>query len=267
LDNIEQDFSIKELDRMVFIPVVSNGNLTIINKSDEKNHITKDDTINLYCSSRQDFIFKIKKSSNSKIFILFIADFFLKRYLSSYPNEPIDFLYNKTQSENYIEFIHTSPIDALSLHIIYKIITTKENENMISIKKEHNVIEFMIHRFSMIDFYDTNLSEEELSLAKRAKYHLLGDFISPPSIQELAHTCATNESKLKKVFKKAYKTTIYEYIQRLRLEKANLLLKERILNIGQIASEVGYKHQGHFSKLFFENYGVYPKELLKKYLE
>ena len=69
------------------------------------------------------------------------------------------FLYDKTQSENYIEFIHTSPIDALSLHIIYKIITTEENENMISIKKEHNVIEFMIHRFSMIDFYDTNLSE------------------------------------------------------------------------------------------------------------
>ena len=59
--------------------------------------------------------------------------------------------------------------------------------------------------------------------------------------------CATNESKLKKIFKKVYKTTIYGYIQKLRLEKANLLLKEQSLNIGEIAKEVGYKHQGHFS--------------------
>ena len=58
--------------------------------------------------------------------------------------------------------------------------------------------------------------------------------------------------------------TTYNYIQKLRLEKANLLLKEQILNIGTIAKRVGYKHQGHFSKLFFKNFGVYPKDLLKK---
>ena len=57
--------------------------------------------------------------------------------------------------------------------------------------------------------------------------------------------------------------TIYSYIQKLKLEKANLLLKDKILNIGEIAKDVGYKHQGHFSKLFFENYGIYPKDLLK----
>ncbi|HIP02395.1 MAG TPA: SDR family NAD(P)-dependent oxidoreductase [Campylobacterales bacterium] len=40
--------------------------------------------------------------------------------------------------------------------------------------------------------------------------------------------------------------------------------KEQILTIGEIAKEVGYKHQGHFSKLFFQNFGVYPKDLLKR---
>jgi AraC-like DNA-binding protein len=35
------------------------------------------------------------------------------------------------------------------------------------------------------------------------------------------------------------------------------------LNIGQISAKIGYKHQGHFSKKFFEYYGVYPKDLLK----
>jgi len=111
---------------------------------------------------------------------------------------------------------------------------------------------------------DDELSNDEICISRSAKAILLRSFTSPPSIEILAHLCATNESKLKIVFKKVYKTTIYGYVQKLRLEKANLLLKEQYLNIGEIAKEVGYKHQGHFSKLFFEFYGVYPKDLLKK---
>jgi len=135
---------------------------------------------------------------------------------------------------------------------------------MNSIRCEHHVIEFMIHRFSLMDMVDRNIDDETLHVAKKAKEYLLKSCVTPPSIQELAHLCGTNESKLKKVFKQVYNTTIYGYIQKLRLEKANLLLKDKLLNIGEIAKKVGYKHQGHFSKLFFENYGVYPKDLLKK---
>jgi len=41
------------------------------------------------------------------------------------------------------------------------------------------------------------------------------------------------------------------------------LAQEEIMSVGEIAKRVGYKHQGHFSKLFFKTYGVYPKNLLK----
>ena len=134
---------------------------------------------------------------------------------------------------------------------------------MNSIRCEHSVIEFLIHRLSLFDMYDSTIMEEELYIAKKAKSYLLKNFVSAPTIHILAHLCATNESKLKIVFKKVYKMTIYSYIQKLRLEKANQLLKDQVLNIGEIAKDVGYKHQGHFSKLFFETYGVYPKDLLK----
>ncbi|SFV90840.1 transcriptional regulator, AraC family [hydrothermal vent metagenome] len=52
-------------------------------------------------------------------------------------------------------------------------------------------------------------------------------------------------------------------LYRPRLEEANLLLKEEKLTIGEVAKRVGYSHQGHFSKLFFATYGVYPKELIR----
>lgn len=262
-NNEEKEFCIKNLDRMTVLSVVKEGSFSLFDKIKQHDFVSKEDEMNIYCSSKQDFSLTINKASKSNIFILFIADFFLKRYISSDKNEPIDFLYNTIQQDVSLALIESSTIDALSLYTIDKIINTKLHNNMNSIRCEHSVIEFLIHRLSLLDMYDDSISEEELQIAKKAKSHLLKNFVSSPTIHILAHLCATNESKLKIVFKKVYKMTIYSYIQKLRLEKANQLLKDQVLNIGEIAKDVGYKHQGHFSKLFFETYGVYPKDLLK----
>ncbi len=254
----------KNLDRMIIIPVVKKGSFALYDNVEKKKYESKENSISIYASSRQDFTITTQDNEELDIFILFVADFFLKRYLSANINEPIDFLYHKIQKEIRCEFIDTQPIDALSLYIMDKIINSKVSESMRSITCEHNILEFMIHRFRLLDMIDEKIDEYELRISKLAKNILLKSFISPPTINVLAHLCATNESKLKKIFKKVYKTTVYGYIQKLRLEKANLLLKERCLNIGEIAKEVGYKHQGHFSKVFFQTYGVYPKDLLKQ---
>jgi len=256
--NTKEDFTLalKNLDRMLILTIMIEGSLTIKDLLENQSYTSTQS--DLYLSSRQDIFIE----SKGEVFILFIADFFLKRYRSSNPNEPIDFLYDKLQQEVSLEKIGSQPLDALSLHIIHKII--QATPNMQSIRCEHEVIELMIHRFSVMDIVDKSINQEEIQLAQKAKKILLANCVSPPTIQILSHLCATNESKLKKAFKSVYHTTIYGYIQKLRLEKANLLLKDRLLNIGEVAKKVGYKHQGHFSKLFFEHYGVYPKDLLKK---
>ena len=256
-----EKFPIKNLDRMIMISVVKRGTLNIYDEKEERNYLCKNAELSIFASSRQDM--KLTFEENSEVFILFIADFFLKRYLSLRSDEPIDFLYNLIQSEISLEHINTQSSDALSLYIVDKIINAKTSSSMNSIRCEHSVIEFLIHRLSLCDVVLDDINEEELAISKRAKDVLLKTFASPPTIHDLAHLCATNESKLKIVFKKAFKTTIYNYIQKLRLEEANILLKERSLSIGEISKKVGYKHQGHFSKLFFSSYGIYPKDLLK----
>ena len=259
-----REFNVKNLDRMIAIPVVMKGAFSLKDSTENRDYEVKEDTISIFTSSRQNLTLTTKPDKETKIFVLFIADFILKRYLSSDSNEVINILYNSIQEEVSCELINTQPLDAISLYIIDKIINTKSSTHMNSIKCEHNILEFMIHQFNLLDMFDDELSNDEICISRSSKAILLRSFTSPPSIEVLAHLCATNESKLKKVFKKVYKTTIYGYIQRLRLEKANLLLKEQLLNIGEITKEIGYKHQGHFSKLFFEYYGVYPKDLLKK---
>jgi AraC-like DNA-binding protein len=263
LSNLYQEITLENLDRMVMVVMVNRGEVSIVDHISKKNMVVKETEIGIFCSSQQDMTFVLKKYKNSDIFILFIADFFLKRYLSSNKNEPINFLYNKIQKDISLEKINILPIDALSLYIVEKLLNVSIDDKMQSIRAEHRVVEFMIHRFSLLDILVEDVTAEELALASRAKAIILKDFVHPPTIQNVAHLCATNESKLKKVFKKVYQVTLYSYAQKLRLEEANLLLKEENLTIGEIAKRVGYRHQGHFSKLFFSTYGVYPKELMK----
>ena len=263
--HVGEALHVENLDRMLAIAVVKKGAFSLSDKISEKEYIVEENTISMFASSRQNLSIKIKQSEKTQVFVLFIADFILKRYLSSNKNEVINVLYNKLQGELSCEEVDKKSTDALSLYIIDKILASKSDEYMNSLKCEHNILEFLIHRLSLIDMQDNKeLSNDEICISKASKDILLRSFVNPPSIEVLAHLCATNETKLKTVFKKVHKITIYGYIQNLRLQKANLLLKEQYLNIGQITKEVGYKHQGHFSKLFFENFGVYPKDLLKK---
>jgi len=262
LFNKTKEIKIKNLDRLVMLVMIKEGSVLLNDRISNRKECLKRGDLGIYCSSRQDMLLTIEKSKKTDVFILFIADFFLKRYLSSSLDEPIDFLYAKMQKECSLEKIDVQPIDALTLYIIEKLFDVSVNERMQSIRAEHRVVEFMIHRFKLLDIVDEKILEEDLVLAQRAKAILLENFVSPPTIQILAHLCATNESKLKKIFKQVYQITLHSYVQKLRLEKANYLLKEEPLTIGEIAKKVGYKHQGYFSKLFFKAYGVYPRELI-----
>ncbi len=246
-------FTLKNLDRMIILVYTKSGKLDFTDHLLKKDYAVKESSI--FASTKQDITIK----GEGDIFILFVADFFLKRYLSAKTTDPIDFLYSIVQQEISLKLIDISSIDALTLYLINKITRKKTT----SIQCEHDVIELMIHRFSLLDIIDKNIDSSEVEIAKRAKNHLLKNFVHPPTIQQLAHICATNENKLKKSFKRVYNTTIHRYVLKLRLEEANLLLKEQLLSIKEVAQKVGYKHQGYFSKLFFKSYGVYPKDLGK----
>jgi len=258
----EKTLKLKNLDRMNFIVSLGQGNCKIKDNLATNEYKLAEHNTYLFATSRQDMEITIAPSQKSEIFILFIGDFFIKRYLSDNAFEPINFLYKRLQQEVSLELINETATDALSLYLIEKIVSAKDSEIMNSMISEHRAIEYMIHRFSLLDFAPSaQHSAEEVEVAARAKEVILQNYQNPPSIKELARLCGTNDFKLKKYFKKIHQTTVYAYIQKLRLEKANLLLREHLMSVAEIANEVGYKHQGHFSAIFFKAYGVYPKDL------
>jgi len=263
----EKTLKLKNIDRMNFIVSVGQGDCVIKDNLTNTCFKLMQHNTYLFASSRQDMEIAIAPSKKSEIFIIFIADFFIKRYLSENIDEPINFLYKRLQQEISLELINENATDALSLYLIDKIVSANVSEKMNSLISEHRAIEYMIHRFSMLDLQmPTEHSTEEVDIAAKAKEVILQNYKSPPSIKELARLCGTNDFKLKKHFKKVNQITIYAYIQKFRLEKANLLLREKLMSVSEIAKKVGYKHQGHFSAIFFKTYGVYPKDIKKSLL-
>lgn len=86
------------------------------------------------------------------------------------------------------------------------------------------------------------------------------NIIEPYTISELAQAVHLNEYKLKKGFKQIYNMTIFGYLKHIRMMKAKELLKEKDLNIGQVACAVGYTNASHFARNFKEIYGQNPKD-------
>ncbi len=265
LVNHQGKIRLQNFDAFVMIVLVRKGSCQI------EDHFTGEEVtieagrVSIFCSSKQDLTITLPTSQCTEVFVLCIADFFLKRFLSGKKEEPIDYLYQILQKEVTLQLVDNKPIDAISLYLVKKILTVERSVTMKSLRAEELVNAFMVHRFGLLDIVPDEISEEERRVARRARALLLENFVDPPTIEMMAHRCATNSSKLKKVFKKVYQTTIHGYVQKLRLEEANLLLNEHQLSIGEVAKRIGYRHQGYFSKLFFETYGIYPKDLTKNF--
>ncbi|HET9787346.1 MAG TPA: helix-turn-helix transcriptional regulator, partial [Pyrinomonadaceae bacterium] len=77
---------------------------------------------------------------------------------------------------------------------------------------------------------------------------------------EIAHLVGVHPTHLARSFKKHYRTTVGEYLRRLRLDWATRRLSETEDSITEIALAAGFYDQSHFSHLFKQHTGLTPAE-------
>jgi AraC-like DNA-binding protein len=92
-----------------------------------------------------------------------------------------------------------------------------------------------------------------------ARTLLLRDLSSPPTIASLARDVLLSESQLKQSFREMFGVSIYQYFQRMRLERARQLLAEQGRTVKDVAYELGFTNTGHFSRLFERAFHIKPK--------
>jgi AraC-like DNA-binding protein len=84
-----------------------------------------------------------------------------------------------------------------------------------------------------------------------------------PSIQALARSVWMSESKFKKLYKRIFGTSPFEYYQKNRMQKARELLLEGRFSISEIGNMLGYQNLSNFSSSFKKEFAELPSNIVR----
>lgn len=123
---------------------------------------------------------------------------------------------------------------------------------------------------SALEMGNASLSSEKISAARRSVRHELyrritaaRDLIDQDpaanlALPELARECSLSAFHLHRTFAAVYGLTPQQYRRRARLERAQSLLRETSLPIGEVARRVGFEDFSAFTRSFGQLFGETP---------
>lgn len=80
------------------------------------------------------------------------------------------------------------------------------------------------------------------------------------TLEMLADQCGMSGRRLSEKFKKETGSSVVDYIHRVKMEEAELLLRDSDYTLGEISSYLGYANQSHFIAVFRRLYGMTPMQ-------
>ncbi len=115
------------------------------------------------------------------------------------------------------------------------------------------------------DFYRTNKEKKHCSITKLKP--LLKKISDTPqeqiTIEQAASICAMSETYFMKFFKKMTGLTFTQYLNLVRLERAQTLLKTTDLSVLQVSEYAGFNNLSYFIRSFKKHYGRTPGQWRK----
>ena len=95
--------------------------------------------------------------------------------------------------------------------------------------------------------------------------NLLDSYISQPfKLELLAKELSTSKTEIIRQFKKSYNVTPYQYLLKIKLDQAKIMLENETHSIVEIAEHLAFNNPYHFSEIFKEKVGLTPTEYRKK---
>lgn len=105
------------------------------------------------------------------------------------------------------------------------------------------------------------LRSSEIEALYEAKNILERSLDNPPTIRNLSKMIGMNEFNLKKGFKDTFNTTVYGYVNQLKMRQAKQLLLDGDKTINEVSILTGYKNPQHFTVAFKKYFGGLPSKL------
>jgi len=108
---------------------------------------------------------------------------------------------------------------------------------------------------------------DEILMEKIMK--IINDNLAEPTldVEMLAKNVGLSRVHLYRKLKELTNLSTRDFIRSIRIQQAAKLLKNKKMNISDIAYSVGFNNLSHFSNSFKEQFGMSPKEYMLKYGE
>lgn len=129
---------------------------------------------------------------------------------------------------------------------------------------ETKLMELFLMQIDLLDnkiLVPSKLNRADVDRLEYIKLYIEQHFSESLSIIHLSKEAGLNQSKLKSGFKELFKTTVFGYVNELRLKEAKRLLLEEKMYINEVAYIVGYKYPHYFSAAFKKKFGILPTNL------
>jgi len=106
--------------------------------------------------------------------------------------------------------------------------------------------------------------DEHFARIARVLRKIHSDYAKPISVEELARQAAMSVAAFHQYFKVVTSSSPLQYIKRIRLDHAKLMMAHEGYNASTAAQAVGYESASQFSREFKRVYGVTPSEDAKQ---
>lgn len=158
-------------------------------------------------------------------------------------NPVIDYLHNKIVSEN--NNTCRLQMDDMVFELLYEIldslagVTTAERRS----KQYHS---------------------HHLPVIERAKEYIYEHFKEDIGLPEIARNCFASPFHFSRIFKKFTLQTPYQYLLDIRLKHSEILLKNSIVPIAEVAASSGFANPDYFATAFKKKYKLTPTDFQRK---
>jgi AraC-like DNA-binding protein len=222
----------------------------------------------LLLSSLNKSVFFVSKNSKIKTVEISIPrDYLLSQIKIDCSYELLKYYIENKARKKQVDFSN------FSFNNLFLNITGEVNKKELNLKfLEENVnrlLEIYIsditsHLNDFIENEKVKISIDEISRLMAVKSYLDQNIcLLPPSFSSLTKIALMSGTSLKTKFRKMYGSTMYEYFQRLRMQRARILLLTHKYSVKQIGRQLGYTNLNNFTIAFKKEFNQLPHLLLK----
>jgi AraC family L-rhamnose operon regulatory protein RhaS len=119
-------------------------------------------------------------------------------------------------------------------------------------------MELVVYLSRQYDSQENGTDSNLMHLANAISY-IEDHYLEPLTLEEIAARSNISVRHLNRIFQSYYQTTPISYLQRLRLERARMLLRQSGLPITKISYDCGFNDSNYFTRQFTKAYGLSPK--------